>query len=817
MSDLQQRNYYKIFTGTNQTKGYDKLHLGYEATTTEITLKKDDTTFFHVPFFANSQTLSDSNLIGDGAVFGAIPALADRIFKKQADYANTTPWGKSTIQDGTWLCSWLYGDENSGISPTWYDRYYNPGAIDYTTALQQGISIYNNNDPIYIDIPSQLTLEPGVLYQYYHNGEQSAQQAVKTFAGDDNSRLRLSIDNWSSTTVDTSIYNNTVTINNFQNNWTIAPFSDPGYTDRNVLTFDNSDFINAKIDYNDSYALLNEFTLTFWVYNKSWKNATSTQLIGNYNRGGYGVFYNNLNYNPYYVIPENTYGHLIYFNQDNSNYYDQNIGFSTKQTANPVCVNINSNSEIVVLDAKNSLITKYDHQGNVLSYCTDLSGNVLYIPGDPKLLKIDGENNVIAVTTIGTYIFDQSLTLINTTTTSYTSGMQIVFDTYGTLQYVYNCNAAIYDSNNNLWTIGIDGNLYLTKNGVQTFYLNTSTATNADFNLAIDPENNLWVLNDSLTIVKINLTTGNISRVYVGTNRNDTKNISFINTYNRKTNTFTWYGLIYFSNEKTLYKINLAGDTLQTLSLTNNINILNVLTAEQNNDLLTFTGKGDFTGYEWRRIFNNILYKNKPQIQFIVSTKTNSKTLNSKYYTYKLSVPVQYLADAAWHLVTATFKQNTLSVYIDNYLRDTLSLPSSTVLNYNFKNNLYIGTPAGRNDNLNNELNTYSVIWNGAVDTIRLYDYALDSKFIKYFIREKTIASDIIWNVVTTPLQYVESIDRFFKHKLPGSKSNFFNIRISGTQITDPNTRLLIENSIIQLVQKTKPAYTELLNVEWID
>ena len=40
MLNLQQRNYYKIFTGTNQTGGYDKVHLGYEAKTVEVVFKK---------------------------------------------------------------------------------------------------------------------------------------------------------------------------------------------------------------------------------------------------------------------------------------------------------------------------------------------------------------------------------------------------------------------------------------------------------------------------------------------------------------------------------------------------------------------------------------------------------------------------------------------------------------------------------------------------------------------------------------------------------------------------------------------------------
>ena len=134
MSDIQQRDYYKIFTGTNQADGYDKIHLGYEAQTNEVILKKDTTTFFHVPFFSNIQSLYDSSLVADGATPGPIPAQADRIFKKLGGYGNSTPWGTPTgITDGTWLCSWLYAV--SSEPPQWMDRYYNPGRLAYEEAL----------------------------------------------------------------------------------------------------------------------------------------------------------------------------------------------------------------------------------------------------------------------------------------------------------------------------------------------------------------------------------------------------------------------------------------------------------------------------------------------------------------------------------------------------------------------------------------------------------------------------------------------------------------------------------------------------------
>jgi len=102
--DPQQREYYKIFTGTNQFEGHEKIHLGYESRTREYILEKDKSTFFHVPYFTNAVSLTATRLIHEGAIPGPIPALSDRIYKKQAGYERNTHWGNSTRIDGTWLC-----------------------------------------------------------------------------------------------------------------------------------------------------------------------------------------------------------------------------------------------------------------------------------------------------------------------------------------------------------------------------------------------------------------------------------------------------------------------------------------------------------------------------------------------------------------------------------------------------------------------------------------------------------------------------------------------------------------------------------------
>jgi hypothetical protein len=177
---------------------------------------------------------------------------------------------------------------------------------------------------------------------------------------------------------------------------------------------------------------------------------------------------------------------------------------------------------------------------------------------------------------------------------------------------------------------------------------------------------------------------------------------------------------------------------------------------------------------------------------------------------------VQYLTNDSWHLITGTYKNQTLSLYVDTRLRDQKVLPGNYNVSYLRKNDLFIGTPAGKFDNLNNELNSHALIFDGYIDNIKIYDYAINPTFLNMFVRAQFIAQDIFWNIPTTQIQYVEAIDRFFKHKAPGSKSTFFKIKIAGLDTTDENTRSLIESTIRESVEQIKPTYSELIAIEWV-
>jgi hypothetical protein len=813
MRELTQRQYNKIFTGTNQTEGYDKIYLGYEGNTTEITLKKDKTTFFHMPFFATPQKLTNSSLIADGAVPGIIPALSDRIFKKQGGYGKSTPWGDtSQVKDGTWLCSWLYASINE--PPQWLDRYYDPGRLSIDEALESNVNVFDyvKSDSIYYDVPSEMILDPGVWYQYFHQGENTAEEIVKTFAGPNRDRLRLDIENWSEDTIDLSNYKNSITIKDSKPLWFIN-FINSDYRDRNALNFNHTDFINCQVAYNDSYCLENEFTTCFWVYQKDWTEASYTQLMGNLRRGGYGIYYDNLKGYPYFAIPETNYGHFYFFNQELQPYFEKNTQLQPQQTTKFIFTGVNLEHKTIAIDENTQRVYKYNHLGDILSQSRTLDGGYYTLPGIPKTAIIDGYNNTTVITTSGTFIFDSDLILLHEALSGSWKQDALAYDFTGTLTREASSIGLKFDNQNNKWSLKLDGYLYYNDTLIYAFPTGEIGTC-----IAVSPDNNIWVITNTNTLYIFDSTTLQLIRsttVGIKMFQPTTKNLSFLHSYDRKNNTNSWYGVLVDSYEKNVYFLTLTGAIKEVLNLVEYLNILDPITAKQDPDLLTFTSQGDFTGYELKRIFHSVLYDNRPQLQFKVATRSPLEYLPVRRHT--LSVPIDFLSNNNWHLITCVYQNRNLKIYVNTELQGEKTLPLNNEITYLYKNDFFVGTPTGKTENFNYEVNSHSLIWNGGIDSIRIFDYAINPEMLIEFIQEKIITQDIVWNIPTAPLQYIESIERFFKHRLPGHKSQFFKIKLSGLKITDPELRSQIEKEIKEQIIKLKPAYSQLLSMEWLD
>ena len=82
---------------------------------------------------------------------------------------------------------------------------------------------------------------------------------------------------------------------------------------------------------------------------------------------------------------------------------------------------------------------------------------------------------------------------------------------------------------------------------------------------------------------------------------------------------------------------------------------------------------------------------------------------------------------------------------------------------------------------------------------------------------DRPVIQSLAHTVVTPSIQYIETVERMFKNKIPGAKATYFNIKLCGTHITDTQTRNMIEQELRVIVSKIKPAYTNLLGIQWVD
>jgi hypothetical protein len=287
-NDVQMRDYKSLFTGSNQLLGNDNITLGYESYTTDIVLKGDKVTYFHVPptLYPFLQiNINDSGLIEAGAIAGDHPVKSDKIFKKLADAKYTSPFGSTTGEvNGTFLCSWLSGSTDITEYPIWVDRYYNPSktsfftalttksirAVTYTTSFEGLIDASGsvNNTDVVIDVPSSLTFEPGAYYAYHHYGPTDTLNYL-------------------------NIFKPFIVENGFPNFFTTnGAIAYPSLDAAQEYSFNGNQY--AITDSLSGVQDSSQFTVCFDMYNQNWSAPFANQIIGNLLNDGFGIFNENI-------------------------------------------------------------------------------------------------------------------------------------------------------------------------------------------------------------------------------------------------------------------------------------------------------------------------------------------------------------------------------------------------------------------------------------------------------------------------------------------------------------------------------------------
>jgi hypothetical protein len=832
------RKYNKLYVHTDREEGSEKILLGYEDDTKELILQKNVETIFHIPYYTEPVNLATSTLIQDGATPGYFPAASDRIFKNLNNYGKTTANGEpSDIADGVWYCSWLYKTPDGGAQ--WMDRYYNPGAFVQDVAFSQlteGLA-YKKNDPVYRDVPTTMLLEQGVQYRYFHVGEKYAKVIVESFGGVEGDRLKLNLDNWGSDDIDRSNQSRQVFVK------TDGPASQiySVTTESDRVTANNINFNNkyktvAYTEYDSSYGLLHEYTLAFWAYSDNWYISQATQLVGNYtNKGGTGVFIDTLSSYPFLVIPETAYGHLLYVNEDFNQFLDKSLHPAVSLTATPSFVAIDTDSNVIIVNGDNTRkIKKIDHTGRLIN-----ETNIPNAGETPRQLLCGQYDTVVVITDKNRYTYDTNFNLLNTTrwetlssaVTTYAYDVEADTAELISVEGVHDCKFIGSDfwcltASDDPW---VNGDVYVRYSGSSelTLFAEFEYGDNATA-FAIDPYNRIWVMHANNKISVYDTTyapeSDPLFEFSVGLDQPYAKkNINFVCVYNRETQTREWKCVIYYGDSiknlenPQLYVIDMKGKLNKVVDILSLFDLRTMEILKQTQENMDFFGTGDFTGYEHRRIFNNLSpFKNNSQLILRTALKDSTKSV-LPYTLFKQYYSMGNWNYDSWQHIAVTLKNRMLSLYSNGSLVMELPYSGKYEMSYELQPAFYIGSPVGAQYGFNQEIGKFSAIFNGLIQDVKIYDYAIESTNMEMFQRAAIPGQNIYWTLPTPSIQYIETIERMFKNKIPGAKSSFFNVKICGTQITDLTTRLIIEEEIRTLVEQIKPVYANFLQVNWVD
>lgn len=816
------RIYWQLHTGTNQEGGYDNIYLSYTSNSTKLTLQPDRETEFQYSPASPRVPLSASNLIESGSIAGEHPLTSDRIYGLAENYKNTLPAVSQPIsffrETGTWLCSWLKGTQTG--QKIWYDRYYNSAYYTADVALSsQYLSYTDRLDPVrpYVyDIPSTLVLEPGARYKYFRQGINSSREFLQylDYTAETNLGSKiLHVSAWNNTTADdSSPYNNDGIIINrgIQPNRNYHEF----YGNGHIIFPAKSDLLETQ-----------RLTVSMWLNVNDWSNIDGWQIFGNYYDGGWGLINDGGQISPLLTLVENSEKRSYTINYRSG--LTDSYSLSAYKNASFEYIIRLQDFNYWLVDTFNMKIYKFDNNGKLL---VDDKNHV-----KSKLFKID---QVEIDKDLNVYLFnrdnDGQLLKLNQMGELISFEENIPYDRIDIRsdnKLVYcESNIGIIDNEDNLWEI-VGENFYK----VTSYNTSSKKYTNKIIkgyvgscqNIACDSDNNLWFITKDNFLIKFNTIT---EKFEINKKLLD----DFVDYCDPNQPIYSTLGILRtpapdFYNDcpelkKKFYDIIVVVDNVnfklyyfQTTGQL--IKRTDLRTYIQNEEVRfdtswLFKSYGDFTGFNYIRKFGKSINKTMSW-KFAVA---DPLLKDFKYYT--LSHTVSSLPNG-WHQFCFSIDntKGTATYYIDSIQVSSATFPKDYNLFYDYSSPLLLGATTVKNTSLNDVVkieDNYKFI--GKVSDLRIYNKALNSSEIEqlYFSNAFSIRrGPIKWNIAVGERDYIEKINHFFKYKLPGNKTNYYNINIHNFK-TSKQVKDIIEKAIRDNIHKISPYNTFLNKINWI-
>lgn len=795
------REYKKLFTGSNQELGNDNVTVGYESYTSNIILKKDKITYFHVPqnFYPFERlNINSSGLTEAGAIAGDHPLKSDKIFKKKGDYKYTSYFG-DTIEEntGAFLCSWLSGNNSFTSKPLWVDRYYNPNKIGFLAALSasriNSIEYYTvfdcliNNVPENVtvfDKPSDLIFEAGTYYAYHHIGPEFSSQYIKS--------------------LEKNLIQKNFSIYNTDNGAPATSLNE--ITDEYVFDGNRYCVTNSLSNIQQS----NQFTIIFDAYNSDWSKPFGYQILGNYSSDGFGL------YNSNYVTPVLYINSLTSIEMTNLN-FDRIDTLEVSSSAIAVLRRdgfddifvITSDGYFSCYNNKNSLVYRVYSPYLQEIYDYDFDNKTAFILGkdsvssDAYLIKIDlntgslySSNNETNYENMGYnfYFFGGINQIEASRTIDYDNITNYFYLTNKTRTKKIKDKIYVQDGNNiSVWT-----ELTVTPAvSTQIFAFNNLNFFNVDI------DGNLWFAFNNKSFAKFNsnnvfqlsgtlpLSSSYVTRIDYGLELKD-----------RQTEKLVYFSTISSTSDFcTVYKTNDAGSIVDHVNLPNNGEVYIPLTQSD---------------YLRKYVLSNL-----PESSLNIKAKLINMFNRSDTQTINLVYNLSSL-DSGYHNFVLRLDNYNGNFYfiVDGKIEESIQfIPRKYTFADIVYRPFYVGTSVYDNNvPLFDLVNSNSFNTNGLkIKNFYMYDDALNYFDILFHSKISQKIEDIVFDVASGRRNYLEEIERYFKFRTPGHKSAVINIVLKNSGILNNNLRTEIEKRVLLLLAKTAPAYIKVNKIIWKD
>ena len=921
-NDCDMRDYFKIFSGTNQIKGDSNITLGYQAYNTSITLKKDNVTYFHMPEDMSPYEWVNINwrraegypssrpaphfrdyvgLLEAGAIAGATPATSDKIWKSRKGYRDNSSWGQSNDEMGNWLCTFLKESSNPvprkgsntvngrtgytqdvDVGPRWVDRYYNTSQLTYAEALTsktpscydtyadaiQGIKKYG-----YGDVISQLRLEPGVLYAYHHLGEMENKKIVDSLHG---SLVHKDFVSYVTTSSAGELPEEAETL---ADNTLIYSFSGNQYA-RTVTP--NEYFGN--------------FCINFWMYQEDWSKPIGHEIIGNYLNNGIGIF-NDECVTPFMYIMDDggikvTNTDLTVLNTILSSEYqwkeDDAIHLITSAPLDdytvfrsPVTTYTSTSSNIVSRFDVKGLLTEAralssDSPESIIQTNpvkdTASNSSMIYTlhSGTTAISHISRDalfTDDIKNTTIGgltqPHVLSPNATPAHLKLEVNKTGIPFIIDgidsditVYNTIHYISNNVLYRYEhdtlSGGPLSGVGVP----VLSGSEQNHYASTLTQVKSDL------YGNTWVLHGDC-ISKYNRNNLLVQRtdiqsavadylVTVSPPITGSKCFDFVSEYTSEGHKH--YAIILNDNASaSLSGIDIIKlDAMTTEPVCIGYNNIDIDINRDLNDINTLT---DFSSI--KNSYNirspEIEIKEKPKtskhkkqttFQPVTAVYDNSFDIADNTLTFKIKLKNNFDPDdvrwirkkinvarlsPGWHNISISFDswKNRIKMFIDgmiiNPLTDSLT-DTGDWGKYAFTDTINSVMTVGASPFFNSGVLSqylqqpgYYFLKDVKIKDFRLYNTVLAATHHKALSRVHADIHDMEWTIPSGSRQYLDIIDKVYKHRLPGRKSELYDISVINAGITGSTLQNTLTSTITDSLTGVAPLHTVLRSFKWSD